>query len=145
VSYKTKHKSTGFDGILERISNTGRFRSLYQWISETTKAKIVHCNVFQKYSFSRDIDLSTRMRLGRITTRLYVYLYIIGIIILVLYTTIEQRTITTKINNPSLLLAQRLHIKYIGTIECPCTRASIPLETFVSIKTRFHQVSDCLY
>jgi hypothetical protein len=43
--------------------------------------------------------------------------------------------------NPSLSVAQQLQAKYIGTTECPCTKASIPIEEFVRIEPRFHQVS----
>ena len=99
-------------------------------------------NLFRKYSFERNINEDTATRLGRLTTRLYLCLYIIGLIILALYTSIEQRTLTTNIENPSLIVAEELDAKYVGTTECPCTKASIPIEEFVHIEPHFHQVSD---
>jgi hypothetical protein len=102
---------------------------------------IIELNLFPTYSFGKDIDQVTRIRLGRLTTRLYICLYAIALIILALYTLIGQRTLITKVHNPSLSVAQQLQAKYIGTIECPCTKASIPIDEFVRIQPHFHQVS----
>jgi hypothetical protein len=99
-------------------------------------------NFFQTYSFGENIDPITALRLGRLTTRLYLCLYVICLTVLILYTSIHQRTLRTNIHNPSLAMAQQLQEKYIGTVECPCTRASIPIDEFVSIQPYFHPVSE---
>jgi hypothetical protein len=109
------------------------------------RTKIIEMNLFQLYSFGKNVDQFTRIRLGRFTTRLYICLYAMGLIILALYTSIEQRTLTTKVFNPSLSVVQQLQTKYIDTMECPCTRASIPINEFVRVQPHFHQVSQIDY
>jgi hypothetical protein len=106
------------------------------------RTKITNFNLFETSSFGNDVDQPTRIWLGRLTTRFYICLYITGLIILALYTSIQQRTLRTKIDNPSLSVAQQLQNEYINTVECPCTRASIPFAEFVSVQTHFHQVSE---
>lgn len=110
-------------------------------VCQQLRTKLIELNLFRKYSFDKNINEDTAIQLGRLTTRFYICLYVIGLIILALYTSIEQRTLTTNIENPSLLVAQELHAKYIDTMECPCTKASIPIEEFVHIQPYFHQVS----
>lgn len=110
-------------------------------LCKTIKKKINNFNLFETVSFGRDIDQVTRLRLSRITTRLYISFYIVGLTILVLYTAFEKRSISKNIYNPTLKVAQELQTQRIGTVECPCARASVPLEEFVRIQTRFHPVS----
>ncbi|CAF4779101.1 unnamed protein product [Rotaria sp. Silwood1] len=128
------------DNNRERIAIIIRFRTFYQRLSETLKTKITDFNIFQTYSFGRHVDQITRIRLGRLTTRFYICCYAIGLTILILYTSFEQRTVTTKFYNPSLFVAKQLQNKQIGTVDCPCKRASIPLNEFINIQTRFHQI-----
>ncbi|CAF0911325.1 unnamed protein product [Rotaria sp. Silwood1] len=128
------------DNNRERIAIIIRFRTFYQRLSETLKTKITDFNIFQTYSFGRHVDQITRIRLGRLTTRFYICCYAIGLTILILYTSFEQRTVTTKFYNPSLFVAKQLQSKQIGTVDCPCKRASIPLNEFINIQTRFHQI-----
>ncbi|CAF2956088.1 unnamed protein product [Rotaria sp. Silwood2] len=128
------------NNIVERISVSERFRTFYQWLSQALKTKLTDFTLFQTYSFGRHVDQITRIQLDRLTTRLYICCYAIGLTILILYTSFEQRTATTELHNPSLLGAQQLQTKQTGTVECPCTRASIPLNEFVNIETRFHQI-----
>jgi hypothetical protein len=126
---------------LESISRTVRFGAVCRDAFGQLRIRLIESNLFRKYSFDENINEDIATRLGRLTTRLYVCLYVIGLIILALYTSIEQRTLTTNIQNPSLSIAQELHGKYVGTTECPCTKASIPIEEFVRIQPYFHQVS----
>ena len=102
---------------------------------EQIRRQVRDWNLFQDYSFGKNLDRDTRLSLGRISTRLYLCLYLIGLIVLILYTSIQQRTLTTKISNPSA------QTKGLDSAECPCTRASIPYEEFVNIAIDFHPVS----
>jgi hypothetical protein len=127
---------------LERMSRIARFRTFCRYLLTITRTKITDLNFFETYSFGKNVDQDTRLRLGRLTTRLYLCLYIICLTILVLYTSIHQRTLRTQIHNPSLLVAQQLQEKYIDTVECSCTRASTSIDELVSIQPHFHQVSE---
>jgi len=106
-----------------------RLHTICQGLSNEFRLKIIELNLFSKYSY------------GRLTTKFYICLYVIGLIILATYTSIEQRTLNNKIHYPSLSTAQRLLNEYVGTTECPCTKASIPIGDFVYINPYFHGVS----
>ena len=88
-----------------------------------------------------DLDVETRERLGYLTTRLYLSLYVTGMIVLIFYTSFVARTVSKTSHHPTLATAARLQEKYFGLIECPCTRAYIPYEEIVTIDVDFHQVS----
>jgi hypothetical protein len=133
LAFRCRRQSDSTDNQNSGISCQRIFKQL--------QTKLIKLNLFPKYSFDENINEETAIRLGRLTTRFYVCLYIIGLIILALYTSIHQRTLTTKIENPSIAIAQELHARYVGTTECPCTKASIPIKEFVYIEPYFHQVS----
>ncbi|CAF3814784.1 unnamed protein product [Rotaria magnacalcarata] len=125
---------------IERISIITLPRVYYQWLSQTMRKKIIYFNLFETYSFGRNIDLTRRIQLGHLTTRLYICFYCVGITILIFHSSFKQRTITENFYNPSLALTQQLKTRQNGTVECPCTRASIPLHEFVTIQTSFHEI-----
>ncbi|CAM4751903.1 unnamed protein product [Rotaria magnacalcarata] len=125
---------------IERISIITLPRIYYQWLSQTMRKKIIYFNLFETYSFGRNIDLTRRIQLGHLTTRLYICFYCVGITILIFHSSFKQRTITENFYNPSLALTQQLKTRQNGTVECPCTRASIPLHEFVTIQTSFHEI-----
>jgi hypothetical protein len=131
--------------ILDRISRMARLHAFRRHLLGVMGTKITNLNFFQTYSFGANVDQVTRIRLSRFTTRLYLCSYVICLAILISYTSIEQRTITKKIHNPSLLVAQQLQAKYTDTVECPCTIESIPIDELVSIQPSFHQVSEIDY
>lgn len=112
-----------------RVGNGRRF-------CQCMRTKIVGLNLFRDYSFGKNADRATRLSLGRISTRVYICVYLLGLTILILYASIQQRTVTTKIDDPTP------QSKQLELAECPCTRASIPYEEFVSIEVQFHPVSE---
>ncbi|CAF3320013.1 unnamed protein product [Rotaria socialis] len=125
---------------IERISIITLPRVYYQWFSQTMRKKVTDFNLFETYSFGRNVDLIRRIQLGRLTTRLYICFYCVGITILIFYSSFKQRTITENFYNPSLVLTQQLNTRQNGTVECPCTRTSIALHEFVTIQTSFHEI-----
>lgn len=127
---------------LGRMISTILHVTFYQRLTQTLRKKITDFNMFETYSFGRNVDHVTKFKLGRFTTRFYVCSYTIGVAVLIFYSSFKQRTITLDYHNPSVAVTQELHEKTIGTTECPCTRASIPFYEFVSIQTHFHQVSE---
>ena len=125
---------------LERRSLIGRFCASARILFGFLRAKAINLTLFRTSSFGNRIDRATAELLNRLATRLYICLLIIILIVLFLYTSIDQRTITKTINNPSLLDAQQLQTDYPYTAECPCTRISVRFDQFVDIESMFHQV-----
>ncbi|CAF3731251.1 unnamed protein product [Adineta steineri] len=81
-----------------------------------------------------------KLRTQRISTRLYILLLILSSTILLLYTSLENVTMTVNIATPTLTKYERLYSEYSQTLTCPCQHISINYEKFLSIEYTFHQV-----
>ncbi|CAF1412777.1 unnamed protein product [Adineta steineri] len=75
-----------------------------------------------------------------LSTRLYIILVMISLIILTTYTTISNRIENKTVTFPSQSLYEKLQKKYSDSLECSCTKVSIPHGKFVRIIPKFHQV-----
>ncbi|CAF0856911.1 unnamed protein product [Adineta steineri] len=64
----------------------------------------------------------------------------ISIVILVVFTLLNTRTITATESSPSLDKYKQLQLEYPNTTKCPCSHSENRYETFVSFYHRLHQV-----
>ncbi|CAF1609494.1 unnamed protein product, partial [Adineta ricciae] len=85
---------------------------------------------------ANDYDLQNQ----KISTRVYVTLLTIVLIILLIYNSIETITKTITVKTPSLNEYLHLYSKYPQSLTCPCTDISIEYEKFVEVQYSFHQV-----
>lgn len=76
----------------------------------------------------------------KISTQVYLVLFILSIIGLTLYAALSLRTITVTKNNPSEVEFQRLYARYSSTIKCVCSRIAIPYSEFTRYDATFHEV-----
>ncbi|CAF3952300.1 unnamed protein product, partial [Adineta steineri] len=81
-----------------------------------------------------------KLRTQRISTRLYILLLILSSIILLLYTSLENVTMTVNIATPTFTKYEQLYSIYSQTLTCPCKNISTNYEKFLSIEYTFHQV-----
>ncbi|CAF0925957.1 unnamed protein product [Adineta steineri] len=81
-----------------------------------------------------------KLRTQRISTRLYILLLILSSMILLLYTSLENVTMTVNIAAPTLTKYEQLYSIYSQTLTCPCKNISTNYEKFLSIEYTFHQV-----
>lgn len=75
-----------------------------------------------------------------ITTRIYLVLLYVSLLILILFTAFSQKLITDTISKPSLVTYEHLRAKYPNTLSCPCENIAISHEDFLSITVNYHQV-----
>ena len=75
-----------------------------------------------------------------LTTRLFILLFTIALIILLIYTSISERIQIKTIQHPSLATFQWLIVRYPNTLQCPCQQISILPSHFVTTTPSFHQV-----
>jgi len=75
-----------------------------------------------------------------LSTRLYIILAMISLVILTLYTSISTQIEDKTVPFPSQSLYESLQKKYAGSLKCPCTEISILHEKFVKTDPSFHQV-----
>lgn len=75
-----------------------------------------------------------------IATRVFLVLLCTTMIALTAYTMLSQHAFTITVIKPSQADYEYLQAKYSNILECPCSQASIPLGSFITIKHTFHQV-----
>ena len=75
-----------------------------------------------------------------LSTRLFICLLFISLVILVIYTSQVQVTQTITIDSPTLEHYSSLYQDHSQTLTCPCTRLAIAREEFISLAPTFHQV-----
>ena len=96
------------------------------------RTKILTFNLFKK----RLSDVQHGIR----STRLYVLLLVVGMIIASLYSAVGRQTDTVTVNNPTEDQHEQLSNQSSIILSCPCRRLSMSYDSFVSIEPRFHQV-----
>ncbi|CAF1508217.1 unnamed protein product [Adineta ricciae] len=95
------------------------------------KTKLKTLNLFPLLSDETD---------GLYSTRLYIISYIIGIIVLVFYTSISVQTRSITVDEPSLNEYERLYAKYGRTLICPCRHLSVSYSSIIHLEAEYHQV-----
>lgn len=84
---------------------------------------------------------STETRRNHIqSTRVFLVLISLSMVILTGYTMLSERTYTVNVQNLSQSEYERLQAIYPNTLTCPCSKISIPLGSFINISVTFHQV-----
>ena len=87
-------------------------------------------------------DLSQN-QLGLYATRLYLVLLTLSIVALMTYSSVEIRTNTFTVRQPSLATFETLNTYYSTTLQCPCARVSVPhSKIFKLSRPRLHQVKN---
>ena len=96
---------------------------------------LVNLNLFQTR-----LANAQEIRRQILTTRLFLILFAVLIIILVTYTSLSVQTKIIIVQQPSLATFEKLQQRYSNTLKCPCKRISIPYGSFLRIVPSFHQV-----
>ncbi|CAF3911623.1 unnamed protein product [Adineta steineri] len=81
-----------------------------------------------------------QLRNQRISTRLFIFVLIILLFILLLYTSLINITETVNIKSPSIKDYKQLYNSHSQTLTCECTQISINYEKFIQIQYTLHQI-----
>jgi hypothetical protein len=84
-------------------------------------------------------------RTQRISTALFIFLLILSITILLLYTSLIGVTKTINVQTPKLEEHEQLYSTYPQTLKCSCTNISINYGKFIRIKYTLHQVCSSVF
>ena len=90
--------------------------------------------------FRSGLDDEQIVRHERRSTRLYLGLLIIALIVVVMYIGFGIKTVHVTVHQPSLLTYQTLKFKYSETLKCPCTQIAVKYGRFVQTQLIYHQV-----
>ena len=74
-----------------------------------------------------------------ISTRLFICLLFVSLLILLVYTSQVRVTHTITVDSPSVEVYSSLYEKHPDTLTCPCTNIAIAQEEFISLVPTFHQ------
>ncbi|CAF3985031.1 unnamed protein product [Rotaria sordida] len=99
---------------------------------------------FNLFPSDKKNDLE-KERIGIIATRLYIFLTLVGLIILGFYTSFSKRGHTFTVEWPSLLQFEELHSMHSSTLNCPCSRFSMSYARIMSLSPRYHSICSSEY
>ncbi|CAF0782884.1 unnamed protein product [Adineta steineri] len=84
-------------------------------------------------------------RIGIITTRLYIFLIVICLIVLGLYTCLTEHNQTRSILSPSLNQFKKLNSMNLSTLNCPCSNFSMSYSRIMTLSPRYHSICSSEY
>ena len=75
-------------------------------------------------------------------TRIYFLLLTLGMVILIIYTSVDIQRRPVTVDDPSQAQFEELqsHPRHSSTLECPCRNSSIPYRNFISIAAQLHKL-----
>ena len=91
--------------------------------------------------FESGLNDQPTLRHERRSTRLYLLLLAIALIILVMYIGFGINTVHVTIHEPTLLTYQTIKLHYAETLKCPCTQIAVKYGQFVRTQLVYHQVT----
>ena len=98
-------------------------------------------NLFRKESALSQMDNAELVAIK--ATRFYILLLLSSVLIVVVFRSIDQTTISETIPFPSVETYEQLQVKYSNTLSCMCQQISVFYKTFISVKPKIHQVRYC--
>jgi hypothetical protein len=102
----------------------------------------------QNLNFFPSVPPSTdehELRTQRISTRLFIFLLIISMAILLLYHSLIRVRKTVDVDAPSLTQYLHLYSTYPQTLTCPCSKISISYDKFLDVHYTLHQVCSSVF
>ncbi|UJR11653.1 hypothetical protein I4U23_015834 [Adineta vaga] len=100
-------------------------------------------NLFKKYDATRNDPYE--LQTSRIATRTYIVLFPLTMCILIIYASVNVRTQTFTISQPSHSTFENLHMEYSSKVKCPCKQSYIPYDSFLSLSPEYHPVCSSLF
>ncbi|CAF1521372.1 unnamed protein product, partial [Adineta steineri] len=101
------------------------------------KQKLIDLNLFQRVPPTQDENI---LRQERYTTRLYIILLIMSLIIFTIFTSIVPQTIHITSESLSPEKFSQLYQQYPKTLDCPCTQTTIDYQLMCNITPQYHEV-----
>lgn len=100
-------------------------------------------NLFKSAKHIQEQDLKQQ----RWSTRLFIILLFIALLILMIYSGIRQQTKTIIVNNPSLENVKDWQANSLiaSSLQCPCSKISTDYKNLISLQPKFHQICSSDY
>jgi hypothetical protein len=124
--------------LVEEMNNIRRAAILWEKINDYIK----NLNLFPFVPPSID---ENEVRTQRISTRLFIFLWILSMSMLLLYTSLIINSETITVERPSLAEYSYLNSIYSQTLTCPCSKVSINYGEFIHVEYTLHQVCSSVF
>ncbi|CAF1661503.1 unnamed protein product, partial [Adineta ricciae] len=109
---------------------------------KSMKQKLMEWNLFPSLPPSTD---EREIRNQRLATKCFVILLTLLLFVLLLYTSLIDKTVTIQVQKPTLTKYVQLYSKFSDQLSCPCKAISINYEKLFSLKYEFHQVCSSIF
>ncbi|CAF4331177.1 unnamed protein product, partial [Adineta steineri] len=111
-------------------------RDRVRHVPQSIKEKAVSLNLFE----SSKPRTPTNIYRERLLTRFFIVLITISSIGVGFYVFLIKQNQLVTIDHPSVTTYQQLYNDHSTTLQCPCSRISIPYEAFLDVTFTLHQV-----
>ncbi|CAF1140556.1 unnamed protein product [Adineta ricciae] len=128
--------------IPERPQNVTNINEKSRELWRKLKDFIVTFNLFPSIPPSVD---EHQLHNQRISTRVFIFLLLSALTILILYTSLINITQTITIDSPTVTKYDELYSKYSQALSCPCTQVSIAYDKILHVAYVFHEVCSSVY
>ncbi|CAF0876276.1 unnamed protein product [Adineta steineri] len=105
-------------------------------IGQRLKISTLTFNLFK----NRNKRSEEQLQQQRFSTRFFLIITLMTLLILVFYVSFENVTYTIIKNNPTIIEFNRLYQEYPNTLQCPCQTYSITYEQFISFQHHLHSI-----
>ncbi|CAF3670536.1 unnamed protein product, partial [Adineta steineri] len=105
-------------------------------IGQKLKINVLTFNLFK----NRNKRSEEQLQQQRFSTRFFLMITLITLLILVFYISFENITYTIIKNNPTVIDFNTLYQEYPNTIQCPCETYSIAYEEFITFQPHLHSI-----
>jgi len=95
-------------------------------------------NFFKTFQTNQSMEIQ---RNEIIATRIYIFLWLIAIIVILIYMGSAEKTVTITVDSPTINQIKQLKNKNpMNQFVCPCQKNSISFQSFLSFDFTFHQI-----
>jgi hypothetical protein len=133
------HRSRPLHDVSNSLLVSPGIRRRIGMIAATLKQSLCKANSFKKESSISTMPNVEQMAIR--STRLYLALLIISMVILTLFTGLSEVTVSRTLSKPSVEIFEQLHATYPKKLFCPCQKLSVSYSSFISLVPTYHQVS----
>ncbi|CAF1045402.1 unnamed protein product [Adineta ricciae] len=124
--------------IRKRRNDTNEKISKRRWLVGQLKS----VNLFKSTPPSTDFEV---VYLEIISTYIYIFVFLVSLILLTIYTAVLPQKVTITVSSPSIKEYEHLNVHHADTLTCECTQISIDLQTFIEITPKYHQICSSVY
>ncbi|CAF0984316.1 unnamed protein product [Adineta steineri] len=134
IVWRSPRQRPSIDAVTIRVSWKQRARTMVKIIRDS----FVDLNLFKSSLRQQPSDIKQQ----RWTTRIYIALLTLALIILTLHGILSFETKLIEISKPSLSTVQQLQSQanIISSLQCPCTQLTVPYGQFIQLQPLYHQV-----